>query len=129
MAGSEVLEATAIGDASISTSNGDVLLHHVLYVRHLNVNLLSTNLLTDEGAQVTLDSTSGQIHLANSMLLKMTKIHEQGLLEFQGDTWQQNAMITSTLLFEDVDEDFEQKESNARTSKQQLWHEHLGHPG
>ena len=76
-----------------------------------------------------LDSTGGQILLANSMLLKMTKDCKQGLLKFQGDTWQENVMITSTSLLEDVDEDFEQTESRAEISKQQLWHEHLGHPG
>ena len=38
-------------------------------------------------------------------------------------------MITSTSLFEGVNEDFEQIESKTRISKQQLWHEHLGHPG
>ncbi|SYW73942.1 uncharacterized protein UHO2_00807 [Ustilago hordei] len=59
----------------------------------------------------------------------MTKDCKQGLLEFQGDTWQENVMITSTSLLEDVDEDFEQTESRAEISKQQLWHEHLGHPG
>ena len=75
-AGSEVLEATAIGDASISTNTGDVLLQNVLYVQHLNVNLLSTNSLADEGARVILDSTGGQIYLANGMLLKMTKNRE-----------------------------------------------------
>ena len=80
--GSEVLEATAIGDASISTNTGDIFLQNVLYVQHLNVNLLSTNSLTNEGARVTLDSTGGQIYLANGMLLKMIKNHEQGLLEF-----------------------------------------------
>lgn len=47
-AGSEVLEATAVGDASISTEYRDVLLQNVLYVRNLNVNLLSTNSLMDE---------------------------------------------------------------------------------
>ncbi|KAJ1598781.1 hypothetical protein NDA14_001323 [Ustilago hordei] len=85
--------------------------------------------MTDEGAQVILDSASGQIHLANGMLLKMTKDHKQGLLEFRGDTWQENVMIMSTSLLEDVDEDFEQTESRAEISKQQLWHECLGHPG
>ena len=56
-AGSEVLEATAVGDINISTAHGDVFLQNVLYVRNLNVNLLSTNSLTDEGAQVILDHT------------------------------------------------------------------------
>ncbi|SOV03879.1 uncharacterized protein UDID_19349 [Ustilago sp. UG-2017a] len=92
-AGSEVLEATAIGDASISTNTGDVLLQNVF------------------------------------MLLKMTKNREQGLLEFRGDTWQENTMITSASLFEGVDEDFEHIENKVKISKQQLWHEHLGHPG
>ena len=81
-AGSKVLEATAIGDANISMSYGDVFLHNALNVRHLNVNLLSTNSLTDKGAQVTLDITSRQIHLENGMLLKVAKDCEQGLLEF-----------------------------------------------
>ena len=49
-AGSEVLEATAVGDVSIATEHGDVYLQNVLYVKRLNVNLLSTNPLTDEGA-------------------------------------------------------------------------------
>ena len=120
---------TAIGDASISTNTGDVLLQNVLYVQHLNVNLLSTNSLTDEGARVTLDSTGGQIHLANGMLLKISKNCEQGLLEFQGNTWKENAMITSTSLFEGVDDDFEHIENKPQISEQQLWHEHLGHPG
>ncbi|SOV03025.1 uncharacterized protein UDID_18314 [Ustilago sp. UG-2017a] len=128
-AGSEVLEATAIGDASISTNTGDVLLQNVLYVQHLNVNLLSTNSLTDEGARVILDSTGGQIYLANGMLLKMTKNRKRGLLEFRGDTWQENAMITSASLLEGVDEDFECIENKVKISKQQLWHERLGHPG
>ncbi|SYW81934.1 uncharacterized protein UHO2_00421 [Ustilago hordei] len=70
-AGSEVLEATAIGDASISTNTGDIFLQNVF------------------------------------MLLKMIKNREQGLLEFQGNTWQENTMITSTSLFEGVDDDFE----------------------
>ena len=47
---SKVLEVTAIGDANISTNHGDVFLQNVLYVQHLNANLLSTNSLTDEGA-------------------------------------------------------------------------------
>ncbi|SOV01865.1 uncharacterized protein UDID_18825 [Ustilago sp. UG-2017a] len=128
-AGSEVLEATAIGDASISTNTGDVLLQNVLYVQRLNVNLLSTNSLTDEGARVILDSTGGQIYLANGMLLKMTKNRERGLLEFRGDTWQENTMITSASLFEGVDEDFERIENKVKISEQQLWHEHLGHLG
>ncbi|KAJ1589284.1 hypothetical protein NDA15_004100 [Ustilago hordei] len=80
-------------------------------------------------SQVILDSTSRQICLVNGMLLKMVKDYEQGLLEFQGDTWQENTMIMSTSLFEDVNEDFEQAEGKAKISKQQLWHEHLGHPG
>lgn len=81
-AGSEVLEATAVGDVNISTEHGDVFLQNVLYVRNLNVNLLSTNSLMDEGARVTLDIVSGQIHLANGMLLKIAKDCERGLLEF-----------------------------------------------
>ncbi|SOV06222.1 uncharacterized protein UDID_19483 [Ustilago sp. UG-2017a] len=128
-AGSEVLEATAIGDASISTNTRDVLLQNVLYVQHLNVNLLSTNSLTDEGARVILDSTGGQIYLANGMLLKMTKNCKRGVLEFRGDTWQENTMITSASLFEGVDEDFECIENKVKISEQQLWHERLGHPG
>ena len=62
-AGSEVLEVAAIGDASISTDYGEISLQNVLYVKHLNVNLLSTNSLTDEGARVILDTTGGQIFL------------------------------------------------------------------
>ena len=68
-AGSQVLEATAIGDVNVLTNYGDVLLQNVLYVKNLNVNLMSTNSLTDEGARVTLDLTGRQIHLANGMLL------------------------------------------------------------
>lgn len=49
-AGSEVLEVAAIGDASISTDYGEISLQNVLYVKHLNVNLLSTNSLMCEGA-------------------------------------------------------------------------------
>ncbi|SOV08316.1 uncharacterized protein UDID_17350 [Ustilago sp. UG-2017a] len=119
-AGSEVLEATAIGDASISTNTRDVLLQNVLYVQHLNVNLLSTNSLTDEGARVILDSTGGQIYLANGMFITNRPY---------GDTWQENTMITSASLFEGVDEDFERIENKVKISEQQLWHEHLGHPG
>ncbi|SYW77171.1 uncharacterized protein UHO2_06467 [Ustilago hordei] len=86
-AGSEVLEATAVGDINISTAHGDVFLQNVLYVRNLNVNLLSTNSLMDEGAQVILDHMGGQIYLANGTLLKISKDHDHGLLELQGDTW------------------------------------------
>ena len=82
-AGSEVLEATAVGDTNIATEHGDVYLQNVLYVRKLNINLLSTNSLTDEGARMTLDPTGGQIHLANGMLLKIAKDRERGLLEFE----------------------------------------------
>ncbi|SAM68068.1 related to retrotransposon protein [Ustilago bromivora] len=128
-AGSEVLEATAVGDASISTKYGDVLLQNVLYVRNLNVNLLSTNSLTDEGARVILDNTGGQIHLADGTLFKISKSDECGLLEFQGETWQEAAMTTSTQPFEGVDERFKLTEKKPRTSTKQLWHEHLGHPG
>ena len=81
-AGNEVLEVTAIGETSILTDYGDIPLQNVLYVKHLNVNLLSTNSLTDDGAQVILDNTSRQIYLTNSMTLKVAKNHEQGLLEF-----------------------------------------------
>ena len=49
-AGKEVLDASAIGDLYISTAHGETLLQNVLYVKNLNVNLLSTNSLTDEGA-------------------------------------------------------------------------------
>ncbi|SOV07074.1 uncharacterized protein UDID_18712 [Ustilago sp. UG-2017a] len=128
-AGSEVLEAAAIGDASISTDYGEISLQNVLYVKHLNVNLLSTNSLTDEGARVILDTTSSQIFLTNSMTLKIAKNREQGLLEFRGDTWQESAMATSAPLFEGVDEEFKHIKNEPKVSKQQLWHEHLGHPG
>ena len=76
------MEAAAIGDASISTDYGEISLQNVLYVKHLNVNLLSMNSLMDEGAQVTLDATGGQIVLTNGMTLKIAKNREQGLLEF-----------------------------------------------
>ncbi|SYW76942.1 uncharacterized protein UHO2_05659 [Ustilago hordei] len=128
-AGSEVLEATAVGDTNIATEYGDVYLQNVLYVKRLNINLLSTNSLMDEGARVTLDMTGRQIHLANGMLLRITKDHECGLLEFQGDTWRQSVMTTSTPLFEGVDEEFELANRRPKISTRQLWHEHLGHPG
>ncbi|SYW82245.1 uncharacterized protein UHO2_00730 [Ustilago hordei] len=128
-AGSEVLEAAAIGDASISTDYGEISLQNVLYVKHLNVNLLSTNSLTDEGARVILDTTGGQIFLTNGMTLKIAKNRERGLLEFRGNTWQESAMATSAPLFEGVDEEFEHIKNEPKVSKQQLWHEHLGHPG
>ena len=38
-------------------------------------------------------------------------------------------MTTSTPLFEGVDEEFEHIENELKISKQQLWHEQLGHPG
>ncbi|SOV02711.1 uncharacterized protein UDID_18007 [Ustilago sp. UG-2017a] len=128
-AGSKVLEATAVGDTNIATEHGDVYLQNVLYVKRLNINLLSTNSLTDEGACVTLDPTGGQIHLANGMLLKIAKDRERGLLEFRGDTWRQSAMTTSTPLFEGVDEEFELADRRPKISTRQLWHERLGHPG
>ena len=128
-AGSEVLEAAAIGDASISTDYGEIPLQNVLYVKHLNVNLLSTNSLTDEGARVILGTTGGQIFLTNGMTLKIAKNRERGLLEFRGDTWQESAMATSAPLFEGVDEEFEHIKNEPKVSKQQLWHERLGHPG
>ncbi|SOV04525.1 uncharacterized protein UDID_17111 [Ustilago sp. UG-2017a] len=127
--GSEVLEATAVGDVSIATEYGDVYLQNVLYVKRLNVNLLSTNSLTDEGARVTLDPTGRQIHLANGMLLKVAKDRKRGLLEFRGDTWRQSAMTISTPLFEGVDEEFELANQRPKISTKQLWHERLGHPG
>ncbi|SOV07964.1 uncharacterized protein UDID_17246 [Ustilago sp. UG-2017a] len=128
-AGSEVLEAAAIGDASISTDYKEISLQNVLYVKHLNVNLLSTNSLTDEGARVILDTTGGQIFLTNGMTLKIAKNRERGLLEFQGDTWQESAMATSAPVFEGVDEEFEHIKNEPKVSKQRLWHERLGHPG
>ncbi|SOV04531.1 uncharacterized protein UDID_17116 [Ustilago sp. UG-2017a] len=128
-AGSEVLEAAAIGDASISTDYGEISLQNVLYVKHLNVNLLSTNSLMDEGARVILDTTGGQIFLTNGMTLKIAKNRKRGLLEFRGDTWQESAMATSAPLFEGVDEEFEHIKNEPKVSKQQLWHERLGHPG
>ena len=79
--GSKVLEATAVGDISISTEYGEILRQNVLYVHNLNINLLSTNSLTDKGACVTLDPKGGQIHLADGMLLKIVKNHKSGLLE------------------------------------------------
>ncbi|CCF50136.1 uncharacterized protein UHOR_14263 [Ustilago hordei] len=78
----EVLEVTAIGDINISTDYRDIPLQNILYVKHLNVNLLSTNSLTDDGAQVILDNTGGLIYLINSMTLKVAKNCKQGLLEF-----------------------------------------------
>ncbi|SOV05388.1 uncharacterized protein UDID_18403 [Ustilago sp. UG-2017a] len=127
--GSEVLEAAAIGDASISTDYGEISLQNVLYVKHLNINLLSTNSLMDEGARVILDTTGSQIFLTNGMTLKIAKNHERGLLEFQGDTWQESVMATSAPLFEGVDEEFKHIKNEPKVSKQQLWHECLGHPG
>ncbi|KAJ1583661.1 hypothetical protein NDA15_005642 [Ustilago hordei] len=127
--GSEVLEATAVGDVSITTKYGDILLQNILYVKNLNINLLSTMSLTDEGAQVTLDHTGSQIHLANGIILKISKNSKCGLLEFQGDTWQENAMTVSTQPLEGVSKEFEPIVEKHGTSTQQLWHEHLGHPG
>ncbi|SYW81311.1 uncharacterized protein UHO2_07390 [Ustilago hordei] len=63
------------------------------------------------------------------MTLKIAKNRERGLLEFRGDTWQESAMATSAPLFEGVDEEFEHIENEPKVSKQQLWHERLGHPG
>ncbi|SOV02022.1 uncharacterized protein UDID_18936 [Ustilago sp. UG-2017a] len=126
---SEILKVTAVGDVSISTRCGEVLLHNVLYVHNLNVNLLSTNTLMDEGACVTLDLRGGQIHLANGMLLKIAKNRKRGLLEVRGDTWRQGAMAASTPLFEGVDEEFEPAKQRVKFSTKQLWHERLGHPG
>ncbi|KAJ1044892.1 hypothetical protein NDA10_002651 [Ustilago hordei] len=126
---SEVLEVTAVGDVSIETEHGDVHLQNVLYVKRLNINLLSTNSLMDEGARVTLDPTGRQIHLANGVLLKIVKDRKHGLLEFRGNTWQQSTMTTSTPLFEGIDEEFELVNQRQKISTRQLWHEHLGHPG
>ena len=128
-AGSEVLEATAVGDVSISTEYGEILLQNVLYVHSLNINLLSTNSLTDEGARVTLDPEGGQIYLADGTILKIVKNHKSGLLEIQGDTWRPNAMTASTPLLEGVDEEFGLAEWKTKVSTKQLWHERLGHPG
>ncbi|SAM76251.1 uncharacterized protein UBRO_20518 [Ustilago bromivora] len=83
----------------------------------------------DEGAHVTLDLTGRQIHLANGILLKMTKNCEQGLLEFRGNTWRESTMTASAPLLEGVDEEFEQTKSKLDISKQQIWHKRLGHPG
>ncbi|KAJ1039877.1 hypothetical protein NDA11_002974 [Ustilago hordei] len=102
---------------------------NVLYVKNLNVNLLSTNSLTDEGAQVTLDHAGGQIHLANGTLLKISKNSKCGLLELQSDTWQESAMMTSAQPFEGVDEELEPTVKKRVISTEQLWHKHLGHPG
>ncbi|SOV08056.1 uncharacterized protein UDID_17272 [Ustilago sp. UG-2017a] len=124
-----VLEATAVGDISISTEYGEILLQNVLYVHNLNINLLSTNSLMDKGAHVTLDPKGGQIHLADGMLLKIVKNRKSGLLEIRGDTWRQNAMAASTPLFEGVDKEFELAEWRTKVSTKQLWHERLGHPG
>ncbi|CCF47962.1 hypothetical protein NDA11_001609 [Ustilago hordei] len=128
-AGSEVLEATAIGDINILTKYGDISLHDVLYVRNLNINLLLTNSLMDKGAQVTLDITGGQIHLANGISLKLTKNCKQGLLKFRGDLWSGSAMTATTQLFKGVDDEFKQSEKKSRIHTQQLWHKRLGHPG
>ncbi|SYW81878.1 uncharacterized protein UHO2_00382 [Ustilago hordei] len=128
-AGSEVLEATAIGGISISTEYGDLSLQNVLYVKDLNVNLLSTNLLTDEGAQVILDPTGGQIHMANGMVFKISKDHKHGLLEFRGNTWQESTMTMSTQPVKGVNEEFELNNKEFKVSMQQLWHKCLGHPG
>ncbi|SAM85846.1 uncharacterized protein UBRO_21017 [Ustilago bromivora] len=38
-------------------------------------------------------------------------------------------MTASTQLFEGVDDEFEQTEKKHKIPTQQLWHEHLGHPG
>ena len=38
-------------------------------------------------------------------------------------------MITTTSLFEGVGDELEQIKSKTGALKQQLWHEHLGHPG
>ena len=121
-AGSEILEVTAAGDVNISTKYREILLHNVLYVHNLNVNLLLTNSLMDKGAHVTLDPRGGQIHLANGMLLKIAKNHEHGLLEVQGDTWQQSAMAAPTPLFEGVDEEFELAKQRPKIPIKQLWH-------
>ena len=75
-----------------------------------------------------LDTTGGQIFLTNGMILKIAKNRKRGLLEFQGDTWQESAMATSAPLFEGVDEEFEHIKNEPKVSKQQLWHERLGHP-
>ncbi|SPC62924.1 uncharacterized protein UHOD_11880 [Ustilago sp. UG-2017b] len=63
------------------------------------------------------------------MTLKIAKNRERGLLEFRGNTWQESAMATSSPLFEGVDEEFEHIKNEPKVSKQQLWHERLGHPG
>ena len=38
-------------------------------------------------------------------------------------------MVMSASLFEGVDEEFEHIKNEPKVSKEQLWHEHLGHPG
>lgn len=44
-------------------------------------------------------------------------------------TLQESAMTTSTQPFEGVNEGFELNNKEPKISTQQLWHEHLGHPG
>ncbi len=80
-AGSQVLASKAIGNVHISTNTAEVVLKDVLYVPGLNVKLLSTNSLTDEGARVILDSEGGKIHLQTGYTLRVTKNRAKGLLE------------------------------------------------
>ncbi len=129
-AGSQVLASKAIGNVHISTNTAEVVLKDVLYVPGLNVKLLSTNSLTDEGARVILDSEGGKIHLQTGYTLRVTKNRAKGLLEFRGEAWRQShAMAGSAELFEGVDLEFEDVKPAGKPSIQQIWHERLGHPG
>ena len=76
-----------------------------------------------------MDHAGRQIHMANRTSFKVSKNSKHGLLELQSEAWKENTMTTSAQLLNDVDEEFEPITKRTTLSIQQLWHEHLGHPG
>lgn len=144
-AGEGTMEIRAMGDADFNIGAAQVRLKDVLYVPDLNVKLLSTIALTDEGARVLLEHEGGKIFFPDGALLRARINRKKNWLEVREGSGPEDVSALQVTSLEQDFEDFRKLQNlelfegvpaqlpdrvpSRNKSEERLWHERLGHPG
>ncbi|SPC67368.1 related to retrotransposon protein [Ustilago sp. UG-2017b] len=123
-AGHERLRVQAIGDTTLQVGNVKIPLTDVLYVPNLSKDLLSIQVLTEDGAHVIFEKSGATIlQHDGSMVKSKTNLHKKRW-EVYGDSLA--AQLNDPL--EGIDAITTPARPASHTMSK-LWHERFGHPG
>lgn len=121
--------ATAIGDAYISIDGVEIKLSNALYVPEASANLMSTLVLTNEGARVIMDYDGATVILTDGGQVYLRKNKNRTLIEFEPARTEGCRIAKHPpFLYDGINEELG-AEISKTPSVEQLWHERLGHPG